>query len=90
MSFMQRPHSRTGYLLSGRELDEDDFTAEDTSIVHLSSVTNSTFDELLRGLESFGHYLELAGYESVPSPTNPGPNGDAYFSGKNWPKIVII
>ena len=50
--------------------------------MHLSTVTNSSFEALLRGVDSFGNFLEEAGFESVPSPTNPGPDGDAYFSGQ--------
>ena len=43
----------------------------------------STIQELLTGAApvSFGGLLESEGYLSVPSPTNPGPNGELYFSG---------
>ncbi|KAK2140296.1 hypothetical protein LSH36_1399g00032 [Paralvinella palmiformis] len=43
----------------------------------------SSIQELLTGAApvSFGGLLESEGYLSVPSPTNPGPGGEIYFSG---------
>ena len=72
-----------GYTLSGSDLDNDDFEMEDTSILNLGEYTKDDhlFDDLLRGDVSYGFYLEAEGYESVPSPTNRGPDGQSYFSG---------
>ena len=71
----------SGYLLTGSELDDNNFVPSDTSIYHLSTLTSSDFETLLRGDASFGYFLEAEGYESVPSPSNPGPDGEAFFSG---------
>ncbi|KAK2143026.1 hypothetical protein LSH36_886g00047 [Paralvinella palmiformis] len=56
-----------GYLVAGYNLDSD----------------VSTIQELLTGAApvSFGGLLESEGYLAVPSPTNPGPDGESYFSG---------
>ena len=70
-----------GYLISGNRLDNDDFNDDMSSIRSLSTLSTSSFEQLLRGNTSFGHFLEAEGYESVPSPTNSGPNGELYFSG---------
>ena len=80
---MRCTHSQLslGYLISGSNLDSSNFEAEDTSIFHLSTISSSTFEDLLRGTSSFGYFLEEEGYECVPSPTNSGPDGEAYFSG---------
>ena len=80
---MRCTHSElsVGYLISGSNLDSSNFEAEDTSIFHLSTISSSTFEDLLRGTSSFGYFLEEEGYECVPSPTNSGPDGEAYFSG---------
>ena len=40
---------------------------------------NVTFEELLRGNQSFGGFLEDNGFVAVPSPMNPGRNGNKYF-----------
>ena len=80
---MRCTHSQLslGYLISGSNLDSSNFEAEDTSIFHLSTISSSTFEDMLRGTSSFGYFLEEEGYECVPSPTNSGPDGEAYFSG---------
>ena len=73
-----------GYLISGSNLDSGNFVAEDTSIYHVSTISSHTFEDLLRGDASYGHFLEEEGYECVPSPTNNGPDGELYFSGKRY------
>src|SRR6218665_3298383 len=71
-----------GYLVSGSLLDSGDpIDPATTSIRSLAAYVGGDFDELLRGLSSFGDLLESEGFESVPSPTNPGPDGNSYFSG---------
>ena len=71
-----------GYLLSGSELDSgNSIDPATTSIRYLASIAGIPFEELLRGSESFGAYFEDEGYLAVPSPLNPGPDGNSYFSG---------
>ncbi len=70
-----------GYLISGSNLDSGNFEQGDTSIVNLGDITSVEFDQLLRGENSFGDLLGQEGYWSVPSPTDPGPDGESYFSG---------
>ncbi|XP_044162010.1 uncharacterized protein LOC122946438 isoform X2 [Bufo gargarizans] len=73
-----------GYLISKANLDSGKFSASDTSIYALSKRRPDTsFEELLRGRQSLGMFIEEqnVNYVCVPSPSNPGPNGGAYFSG---------
>ncbi|XP_068105391.1 uncharacterized protein [Hyperolius riggenbachi] len=73
-----------GYLISKANLDSGKFSAADTSIYALSKKRQgTTFSDLLRGGQSLGKLIEQqnASYVSVPSPSNPGPNGGNYFSG---------
>lgn len=73
-----------GYLLSKTNLDSGKFSASDTSINALSRRRlDTTFEELLRGRQSLGMFIEEQNikYVCVPSPSNPGPNGGNYFSG---------
>ena len=55
------------------------FEASDSSIYYLSTQVNVTFEELLRGNQSFGGFLEDNGFVAIPSPMNPGRNGNSYF-----------
>ena len=68
-----------GYLLTARQLDENDFSSDITSIRRLADDVDISFEVLLRGDDSFGGILEQEGFESVPSPDKPGPNGNSYF-----------
>ena len=72
-----------GYLVNGDDLDNDLYHCENTSLRNLGHHTAGIhdFDDVLRGDVSYGHYLETEGFESVPSPTHPGPDGESYFSG---------
>ena len=60
---------------------------DDTSIKYLLSRTSLSMNAVLRGNQSFGHFLEAQGYSSVPSPTHNGPAGEKYFSGGYNTKI---
>ena len=40
------------------------------------------FETLLRGEDSFGDLLNKNGYDAIPSPKNPGPDGAKFFGGK--------
>lgn len=74
-----------GYLISKTNLDSGNFSASDTSIYALSRRRLDTpFEELLRGRQSLGMFIEEQNmnYVCVPSPSNPGPNGGNYFPGK--------
>lgn len=71
-----------GYLASAAELDSGDpVDPATTSIRSLASAVGGDFDQLLRGTGSFGDLLEAEGFEAVPSPSKPGPNGNPYFAG---------
>ena len=67
------------FCCSGSRLDSGIFEASDSSIYHLSTQVNVTFEELLRGEQSFGGFLEDNGFVAVPSPMNPDRNGNKYF-----------
>lgn len=82
-----------GYLLSGSQLEIPDPRmrhpgyARLSSLYGLSEQTDASFEELLRGANSFGTLLTNASYDSVPSTQYPDPgrdssnNRNAYFSG---------
>jgi hypothetical protein len=76
-----------GYLLSREKLNGTDASldplavAQTTSIRALAQSVAIPFSELLRGPMSFGGYLEDEGVRSVPSPSDPSPGSDPYFSG---------
>jgi hypothetical protein len=71
-----------GYLVSGSALDSGDpIDPTTTSIRSLAGIVGGDFDVLLRGTRSFGAMLETAGFRAVPSPGDPGPKGNSYFSG---------
>ena len=72
-----------GYLIPGPNLDSGDFNAGNSSIRNLAanSIDRITFEELLRGPRSFGSFLNQFDYPVVPSPENPGPDGEPFYSG---------
>lgn len=78
-----------GYLLTGSQLDQSDATLDgniayqDTSSFKTMSEDDAThsFSELLRGSESLGTLYDDNGFRSIPSSSDPGPEGNAYFSG---------
>ncbi|MDC0161056.1 hypothetical protein OAJ07_06350, partial [Gemmatimonadales bacterium] len=76
-----------GYLLGRSDLNLADTFLDNTATQDKSSVralgteSELSFSQLLRGQTSFGGYLEEAGFRSVPSPSDPSPNEDAYFTG---------
>lgn len=76
-----------GYLLSADELDLPDATLNATAFVARSSIRDLgrdspvPFSQLLRGPLSFGGMLQAVGVRSVPSPGDPAPGRDAYFTG---------
>ena len=66
-------------LSRGSDLDSGNFEAEETSIRHLASEVSISFEELLRGDQSFGGFIEDSGFVAVPAPDHLGPDGDSYF-----------
>ncbi|XP_014668398.1 PREDICTED: uncharacterized protein LOC106809727 [Priapulus caudatus] len=70
-----------GYLIKGAQLDSGDYTYNDSSIRHLASRVGIDFRELLHGRASLGYRFDRLGYNVVPSPTHPGPDGGKYYSG---------
>lgn len=78
-----------GYLLSGSQLNQSNATLdaskayEDTSSFKTMSEYNTqlSFSAVLRGTSSLGTLYANNGFRSIPSSSEPSPNGDAYFSG---------
>ena len=76
-----------GYLLSAADLERSDALLDDASLVNKSSIralvgqSSAGFVVLLRGATSMGGLLEPLGFPTVPSPTQPDPGGEPYFTG---------
>jgi hypothetical protein len=76
-----------GYLLSGSELGLPDDQLNGASLIAKSSIralaaqTDTTFVGLIRGPTSLGGLLQVGGFPTVPSPSQPHPGGEPYFSG---------
>lgn len=76
-----------GYVITRSELEQPDEALEDDGLVAKSSlrtlVERSGVDhaELIRGETSLGALYEEEGYRSVPSPDDPDPDGNPFFSG---------
>ena len=80
-----QPRVELGYQLSAEQLKQSRAslaTLEDRSTISgLGTTSHDGFEERLRGSSSLGGLLESKGFLSVPSPTNPDPAGQPYFSG---------
>ncbi|MGD2068626.1 MAG: Ig-like domain-containing protein [Gemmatimonadota bacterium] len=76
-----------GYLLPAAALNLPDASldspqhASSSSLAALYDRTGGDFAALLRGPTSFGGLLQDEGYRAVPSPSDPGPGSEPYFSG---------
>lgn len=76
-----------GYLLGGGDLARPDSVldasgyADASSIRALVAAADAPFSELLRGSTSLGGLLAAGGVAAVPSPSDPSPGSDPYFSG---------
>jgi hypothetical protein len=77
-----------GYLLTGAQLDMSNASLdanaayEDTASMRtISESAPPSFSALLRGANSLGTLYASLGFRSVPSSSEPGPDGDSYFSG---------
>lgn len=81
------PRAELGYMLSSSQLNRTDAEidaqglAAQSSIRALAAESPLLFSQLLRGPRSLGGYLQAEGVRSVPSPSDPSPGADAYFSG---------
>ncbi len=76
-----------GYRLTSSDLEVPDAfldqggRVEKSSVRQLAADVNVSFAELIRGPSSLGGLLEARGYRSVPSPSDPDPGGNPYFTG---------
>ena len=76
-----------GYLLSSSQLNRTDTEinaqglATQSSIRALAASSPLPFAQLLRGATSLGGTMQKEGVRSVPSPGDPSPGSDDYFSG---------
>lgn len=76
-----------GYLLTATDLAHSDDLLNQAAFIDKSSVANlarqdpSQFADLIRGPSSLGDMLVKRGYPSIPSSSDPAPNGTAYFNG---------
>jgi N-formylglutamate amidohydrolase len=83
----ERKWVELGYLLTEAQLALPDDSlnepdvASGASIGSLVAISGRSLSELLRGPSSLGALFEAEGYEAVPSPSNPHPGGEHYFSG---------
>ena len=77
-----------GYLLTATQLNGTDASLDasstienSASILTLSLASTSSFSALLRGPTSLGTLYAAQGIPSIPSSSDPRPNGDEYFNG---------
>jgi hypothetical protein len=81
------PRVELGYLLSAEDLARSDTELDDPSFADESSIRDLAenvdvpFARLLRGEVSLGGFLAREGVPSVPSPEDPSPGSDPYFTG---------
>ncbi len=82
------PRLELGYLLANTDLDRLDAALDATtsfettsSIATLSQLSPLPFSALLRGANSLGTLYADNGFPSIPSASDPGPNGTDYFNG---------
>jgi hypothetical protein len=76
-----------GYLLSAWDLKKSDVTLRQSSywkrssIRSLASLPGKDFPSLLRGKQSLGGLLQALSIRGVPSPSDPNPGSNPYFTG---------
>ena len=76
-----------GYLLGSDLLNGVDSSLDSPTVVSLTSIREIgldapiPFSQLLRGSTSLGGYLEAEGLPVLPSPGDPSPGEDPYFTG---------
>ena len=74
-----------GYLLSSNTLKNNailpNSLAPSSSLERIHIDSGESLEDLVRGPNSIGAFLQNANYDSVPSPTNKDPTGGDYYSG---------
>ena len=77
-----------GYLLDGSQLDASDSVlnvtrafSDASSVRTIARVSGVSLSTLLRGPDALGTLFAGNGFPAVPSASDPGPQGAAYFSG---------
>lgn len=71
-----------GYLLNTRDLNQTKVNGDYSTIKGLIDESEYSFEQILRGNKSLGHYFSLAGFKAVPSPQHPVPeDDDNYLTG---------
>ena len=81
------PRIELGYLLTRDDLNQPGASINSLSYVLRSSIREIgrdspiPFAEVVRGAVSFGGMLEAEGIPAIPSPENPMPGQDPYFTG---------
>jgi hypothetical protein len=76
-----------GYLIPAATLDGSDAeldaaaVARESSVRALAAESSVAFSELLRGASSLGGLLASEGVPAVPSPNDPSPGANPYFTG---------
>jgi hypothetical protein len=82
-----RERLELGYLLSTDRLNQSDANLNSLAIIQMTSIREIgraspiPFSQLLRGPTSLGGLLEAEGVAAVPSPSEPSPGSDEYFTG---------
>lgn len=70
-----------GYLLSTAQLNRGEYDSAKSSVRHLARRLGKTGEEVMTGAQSLGAYLEKEGYKALPSPRQPSPGEQDYFTG---------
>ena len=72
-----------GYLISKTRLNNNNADPDISSIRYLANLVpcRYTFDDVMRGKDSLGTYLQKEGYDTVPSLTHYSPGTSKYFRG---------
>jgi hypothetical protein len=83
----ERNRLELGYLLTSEQLNRSNASLNSLAVVQQTSIREigrtrpDTFAEVIRGATSLGGFLEAEGVAVVPSPGDPFPGSDPYFTG---------